>query len=870
MASQATLSLLIELKDNASKGLDSITSSLGTLGTIAGGVALAGVAAFGAALVSGVGDAREAAKVYAQTEQVIKSTGGAAGFSAQQIKDMAGSLSAASGQSLFGDDDIEKGQNMLLTFTNIKEVLPDTTKTMLDMAQALGTDAGGAAIQLGKALNDPIKGISALTRVGVTFTAEQKKQIKALQEAGDMAGAQRVILAELNKEFGGSALAAAKADGGWAQFTDRLGEAKEALGAAVIPLLNGLASILNDRVMPVIEAGATAFGELISAFQTGASEGGGIIGGLSNALYYLGGVAPIFDTLGDAVVTLGGLFDDAFGAGGGIGVFLDDIRELTGIDLSPVVTAVQGAIAPLIATFTDARTPIDGFLAVLSQISPTFALVQAGVSAAIGPIQDIIFTVFGIISGFITEHGAKIQADLTSAWQQVQAIIQAVIPPIQSIISSVFGAIATFLHAHGAEIQAFLGQTWDAIASIINVALQLIQATIVPVLVAIAGFISAHSTEIQGLLSAAWTIISNVIDAALTIIKGVLTAALQIIKGDWAGAWETIKQMAVDVWENIKAIFGAAVDAIKIELSLAWDVIKGDVLAAWDAIKGAVSAVLSSLVSTIEALPGQVAGVGAAVVNMIWDGIRAKWSELVDWFNGKLQEMRDMLPFSEPRDTSSPLYGLAESGRAIIEMLVSGMQAAGSALPDTMAGLGGDATAALDDTLSSVRSLLDDSDLPGQAASLGSDLMAQLSGTIESGASGVLGTIASVGARIRSALEEMTRGTGGAATGGGGSSAGGIGGVFTPAFGRGLRGMQAVAQAATGGFVGTSTYDTTAAPAPTRAPQSIWEAIANTPQQPILTIAPGAIVIHAAPGTNERQIAEMVVREIDRRMRSKK
>src|SRR5262245_19769817 len=136
-ASDAVLRLLVTLKDEASSGLSSLGSTLGSLGTIAGGAALAGVAALGGAIVSGIGDAREAQQVMAQTQAVIASTGGAAGYSAQQIADMAGSLSAASGKSLFGDDDIQRGQNMLLTFTNIKETLPDTTQTMLDMAQAL-------------------------------------------------------------------------------------------------------------------------------------------------------------------------------------------------------------------------------------------------------------------------------------------------------------------------------------------------------------------------------------------------------------------------------------------------------------------------------------------------------------------------------------------------------------------------------------------------------------------------------------------------------------------------------------------------------------------------------------------------------------
>ena len=73
------------------------------------------------------------------------------------------------------------------------------------MSPVLGTDASGSAIQLGKALNDPIKGITALTRVGVTFTEQQKDQITTLVESGKTIDAQKIILGELQKEFGGSA-----------------------------------------------------------------------------------------------------------------------------------------------------------------------------------------------------------------------------------------------------------------------------------------------------------------------------------------------------------------------------------------------------------------------------------------------------------------------------------------------------------------------------------------------------------------------------------------------------------------------------------------------------------------------------------------
>lgn len=301
MAANSELNLIIGVVDKATGPLKGIAGGLEKAGSAALGIgkvvgglafggAVAGVGALSAALVGGIADAREAAGVMAQTEAVIKSTGGAAGFTADQIADMAGALSAAEGKSLFGDSDIQKGQNLLLTFTNIKETLPDATKVMLDMATAMGTDAEGGAIQLGKALNDPVAGISALSRVGVTFTDEQKKVIESLVKTGDVAGAQRIILAELNKEFGGSAEAAAKADGGMAQFRDRMGELAESVGARVLPALNSLLGWLNS---PEVQAGITAIVDgLVTGFETVASVVSSVV-----AAFQEGGLSGVIDLI---------------------------------------------------------------------------------------------------------------------------------------------------------------------------------------------------------------------------------------------------------------------------------------------------------------------------------------------------------------------------------------------------------------------------------------------------------------------------------------------------------------------------------------------------------------------------------------------
>ena len=159
-------------------------------------------------------------KAVASVEAVIKSTGGVAGVTSKAAQELAASLQKV---TTFGDEAILPAQALLLTFTKIgKDVFPDATKIVLDMSEALGQDLKSSAIQVGKALNDPVLGVSALRRVGVSFSASQQKVIADLAKTGKVAEAQKLILRELQTEFGGAAVAA----------RDTLGGALKALGNA--------------------------------------------------------------------------------------------------------------------------------------------------------------------------------------------------------------------------------------------------------------------------------------------------------------------------------------------------------------------------------------------------------------------------------------------------------------------------------------------------------------------------------------------------------------------------------------------------------------------------------------------------------------
>ena len=168
---------------------------LGTVKTFAGPLAAAaGVASIVGFVGNSMDEAREAQKVGALTTSIIKSTGGAAKISASQVADLAESISKKTG---IDDEAIQTGSNLLLTFKNVRnevgagnDIFNQATQAAVDLSAAGFGSVDSASKMLGKALNDPMKGLTALGRAGVTFTADQKKLIEGLVKQGDTLGAQ--------------------------------------------------------------------------------------------------------------------------------------------------------------------------------------------------------------------------------------------------------------------------------------------------------------------------------------------------------------------------------------------------------------------------------------------------------------------------------------------------------------------------------------------------------------------------------------------------------------------------------------------------------------------------------------------------------
>lgn len=229
---------LSESKSGVKKLSDGFKSLTGISLSAAGAIT-----AVAAGLKFAINEAIEAEVSETKLNTVLESTGYAAGMTKDALMEMATSLSKV---TMYSEETIMDAESLLLTFTKIgKDTFPEATEAALNMSAAFGQDLQSSVIQLGKALNDPT-GMAAMKRIGVSFSDAQIQMAKAMFEAGDVAGYQKLILQELNREVGGMAKAMGGTYAGQvAIFKNALGELGETVGKQVMPGLVDLITILN-------------------------------------------------------------------------------------------------------------------------------------------------------------------------------------------------------------------------------------------------------------------------------------------------------------------------------------------------------------------------------------------------------------------------------------------------------------------------------------------------------------------------------------------------------------------------------------------------------------------------------------------------
>lgn len=213
----------------------------------------------GKSIRTAAGEWKDMVTVAAQTAAVLESTGGIAGVTADHVDKLAESIARYSGQD---DEAVQAAANLLLTFKEVRNeagkgnaVFDRATKAAADLSQAGFGSLSTTAKQLGKALNDPVRGMTALGRAGVTFSAAQRKTITELAKTGKTLEAQKIILREVESQVGGSARAFGETlPGQLARARESIKNTLGGLVAAVAPALTATLDQVNKFIDRLGEA----------------------------------------------------------------------------------------------------------------------------------------------------------------------------------------------------------------------------------------------------------------------------------------------------------------------------------------------------------------------------------------------------------------------------------------------------------------------------------------------------------------------------------------------------------------------------------------------------------------------------------------
>jgi phage-related protein len=470
-----------------------LTKSLGKIGgAIAAAFSVTAITSFTKESIAGA----EAAEIASRRLGQVAESMGIFGNQTAAVTKRLNEYAEANEFSLAVDADVIKAtQAKLLTFKELAQTADSAggsfdraTAAALDLAAAGFGTAESNAVQLGKALNDPIKGITALTRSGITFTKEEREKIKTLTESGRVLEAQNMILSAIETQVGGTAKATASASErinlAFNAVKDGVGfallPAFESLSLAIVPLAEDLAPALGEAFEGVIPIFTQAL-EVLPQFAEALTPAIPVLLKLATSVLELvSSLLPALLAIIKVFVPILGLFADVLGAVADIITDnIDVVASLViGITAASLAFKAYSIVVGVVTGLQKALTLAVGLYKVATG-SATAAQIGLNTALLANPIGLVVAAVAALVAGLIyfftqTKLGQEVWANFTqflgSAMTSAGEVIKGVWTGISSFMKSTINGILGF-------IQSFSNGIIDGINAVVR-AINSIQVTI--------------------------------------------------------------------------------------------------------------------------------------------------------------------------------------------------------------------------------------------------------------------------------------------------------------------------------------------------------------------------------------------------------
>jgi hypothetical protein len=405
---------------------------------VATGLAVKKVIDFGRESVKA---AEESAVAHNRLVATFAQAGDSTGAMAAAAEKYAGSLSKATGVD---DEAIMGAQALLATFHSLTtptakqaDLFNRATAAAADLAAAGFGSLDTNATQLGKALEDPTKGMTALAKSGVSFSDAQKEQIKQMQKSGDLLGAQKIVMAGVEDQVKGTAQATATES---AKMSVAWGNFQESVGAALLPFIDKITS------------------KLTGLFEFVSENSGWLVPLVTAMAVLVGGLLAVTKTVA--------LVSDATKAFTVVWKLLN-LAFIT----SPIGLIIAGVVA-LIAVIVLIAVKTTWFQSIFSAMGSAVTAVWNGIKAGAAAVFNWIKANWPLLLGILTGPFGLAIALIIRYWSQIGAGAANVVSTIASTFAGVTRAITAPFEAAWAWIQSHilgpLKGAWNAIAGAVN------------------------------------------------------------------------------------------------------------------------------------------------------------------------------------------------------------------------------------------------------------------------------------------------------------------------------------------------------------------------------------------------------------------
>lgn len=695
-----------------------------------------------------------------QLGEALKKSGSAAAAAGQSLEDTSAILGVLANNGIKGS---EAGTALNAMFRDLQAAAVDGKVAIGDTSVAV-YDANGNMRSMVDIIADVEKATEGMTQeqkhnaLASIFQQRSLKGMNTLLNSGS--GELKKLQGELNNSTGAAQTMADEMDNNLKGSFMKLKSAMEDIGIAISQMTSGPLKAIVDWAKDL----ALKFQELSPHAQQLIVIFGAVAAAIGPLLWIFGSIVQKIP----AIITGFKLLGLAFGAiTSPVGVVIAGITAIVGVLIYLWKTNEQFREA-VISTWTIIKAyAIQIWNGIKDGIQQAWEALITYLQPAIQAVADFVKDVWGGLVSWWQEHNEMFRQAATNVWnaiktvvivsmKAIQFVMQYVWPLIEmivrlawdgikNVIQGAIDVITGIIQFFAALLTGSWTELWEAVKQILKGAVQflwgLIELWIVgKILTAIKAFMVAVKT----VFSTGWAFIKNIFSTVLSWIGGHVNAVFSAVSAKISSVMGAIKGVISSILNAIKSIFSTVLNFIKSIVSTVFNAIRSNISSVLSAVRSNVSSILSSIKSTfsnifnslmgivtrafsnvrsavssgmrsalnaVRSFFGSFASAGRNIVQNIAKGIRNAIGLVTSAISNVTQAIRNFLPFSPPKDKSSPLTDIHKNGigTQIAAGIIRGQREVDKAM-NTLLSTPGDMAMAMDvGTSQSITHSLDES-----------------------------------------------------------------------------------------------------------------------------------------------------------------